>query len=105
MFWPQVTRYRLITGHHRFGIVAYSACSVSSGVRVRTQPRRLAMRCTWMSTQMLRLLRNARISTRFAVLRPTPGSVINSSSVDGTRPPNFSTSALLVSFTNTALLR
>ena len=58
-----------------------------------------------MSTQMFLLLRNARIMTRFAVFLPTPGSVINSSSVRGTWPPNFSTIMRLASFTNTALLR
>ncbi len=63
------------------------------------------MRCTWMSTQMFSSLLNARIITRFAVLRPTPGSVIISSSVDGTLPPNLVTIILAASFTNTALLR
>ena len=53
------------------------------GVRVRTQPRRFEMRCTCVSTQMFRWLLNARISTRLAVLRPTPGSDVSSSIVDG----------------------
>ena len=41
------------------------------------------MRCTCVSTQMFCRLLNARISTRFAVFRPTPGSVSSSSIVDG----------------------
>ena len=45
------------------------------------------MRCTCVSTQMFCRLLNARISTRLAVLRPTPGSVTSSSIVAGTRPP------------------
>ncbi len=53
----------------------------ASGVFVRTQPRRFAMRCTCVSTQMLSRLACDRISTRFAVLRPTPGSVRRSSIV------------------------
>src|SRR5918993_1716707 len=52
-FCPQVTRYRLMYGHHRCSIDAYSACSVSSGVVVVTQPRRFEMRWTCVSTQML----------------------------------------------------
>ncbi len=63
------------------------------------------MRCTWMSTQMFSWLLNARIITRFAVFRPTPGRVIISSSVVGTLPPNFDTIILAASRTNTALLR
>ena len=49
------------------------------------------MRCTCVSTQMFFRLLNDRISTRFAVLRPTPGSVSSSSIVAGTRPPKRST--------------
>ena len=51
-------------------------------------PSRFEMRCTCVSTQMLRRLLKPRISTRLAVLRPTPGSVSSSSIVPGTRPPN-----------------
>ena len=51
--------------------------------RVCTQPIRLEMRCTCVSTQMCCRLWNARIITSFAVLRPTPGSVTSSSSVRG----------------------
>ena len=39
-------------GHHRDSVARYSACSVSSGVLVRTQPSRFAIRWTWVSTQM-----------------------------------------------------
>ena len=56
------------------------------------------MRCTCVSTQMFRWLLNDRISTRFAVLRPTPGSVSSSSIVPGTRPPNRSISRRHVAF-------
>jgi hypothetical protein len=61
------------------------------------------MRCTWVSTQMLSPLQCARINTRFAVFRPTPGSVNNSAMVDGTRPPNRDTICLHASITCTAL--
>src|SRR4029079_15346225 len=67
-FCPQVTRYKLISGHQRRSVDLYSACSVSSGCAVRTHPIRVEMRCTWVSTQMLLPLLNARIITRFAVL-------------------------------------
>jgi hypothetical protein len=63
------------------------------------------MRCTWVSTQMLSRLENARIKTRFAVLRPTPGSVSNSSIVPGTRPLKRSISMRHVSLTCRALFR
>ena len=86
-------------------MVVYNACSVSSGVLVCTQPSRFEMRCTWISTQMFLSLLKARIITRLAVFRPTPGSVIISSSVRGTRPLNLLTIIFAASFTNTALLR
>ena len=58
-----------------------------------------------MSTQMLRRLLNPRINTRFAVFRPTPGSVTSSSIVDGTRPPKSATSISQHAFTCRALFR
>ena len=60
---------------------------------VRTQPSRFEIRCTCVSTQMFCALLNARISTRFAVFRPTPGSATSSSIVDGTRPPNVASAS------------
>src|SRR5439155_16197156 len=74
-FWPQVTRYKLMYGHQRGFVARYNACYVSSGVLVLTQPRRLEIRCTCVSTQMFLTLLKERINTRFAVLRPTPGSI------------------------------
>src|SRR5918912_85690 len=102
-FCPHVTIYRLMYGHQRASVALYSACSVSSGVRVDTHPSLFAMRCTCVSTQMFFRLLNDRINTRFAVLRPTPGSVSNSSMVPGTRPPKRSTSMRHVSLTCRAL--
>src|SRR5207253_5641101 len=52
--------------HHRLAVERYSACSVSSGVRVATQPSRFEIRWTCVSTQMFCRLLNDRISTRFA---------------------------------------
>ena len=92
-------------GHHRRSVARYSACSVSSGSVVFTQPSRFEMRCTCVSTQMFCRLLKPRISTRFAVLRPTPGSITSSSIVDGTLPPNRETSISQHAFTYRALLR
>ena len=55
------------------------------------------MRCTCVSTQMFRRLLKPRIITRLPVLRPTPGSITSSSSVDGTRHVSLhSTNELLL---------
>src|SRR5687767_12454144 len=104
-FCPQVTRYRLMYGHHRLAVARYRACSVSSGSMVLTHPRRLEMRWTWVSTQIFRGLLNARISTRFAVLRPTPGNMSSSSIASGTVPPKRETSISQQAFTYLALYR
>src|SRR4051812_37974143 len=103
-FWPQVTRYRLMWGHHSRSVAAYSARSVSSGVFVFTHPSRFEMRWTCVSTQMFCRLRNDRMSTRFAVFRPTPGNRRSSSIVLGTLPSNRSSSSLHVAFTCLALV-
>ncbi|OLD13173.1 MAG: hypothetical protein AUJ01_15500 [Acidobacteria bacterium 13_1_40CM_3_65_5] len=63
------------------------------------------MRCTCVSTQMFFRLLKDRISTRFAVFRPTPGSASSSSIVPGTRPPYRSTRMRHVSLTCFALCR
>ena len=86
-FWPHVTRYKLMYGHQRGSVALYNACSVSSGVFVFTQPSRFAMRWTCVSTQMFFWLSYARIRTRFAVFRPTPGSVRSYYIVEGVLPP------------------
>ena len=63
------------------------------------------MRWTWVSTQMLSGRRCATMRTRFAVLRPTPGSVSSSAIVAGTTPQKSASSFAHVAFTCTALLR
>jgi len=64
-----------------------SSRSVSSGVRVRTTPRRFAIRWTWVSTGIAGIpYPNTR--TQFAVFGPTPWSDVSSSNVRGTFPPN-----------------
>src|SRR5438094_9784112 len=105
MLCPHVTRYRLMYGHQRAGVDLYTARSVSSGVRVRTHPSRFEMRCTCVSTQIFLRLLNDRISTRLAVLRPTPGKVSSSAMVDGTQPAKRSTSIRQVFLTYLALWR
>ena len=76
----------LIGIQKRFGSTRASASSVASGARVSTQPRRLQMRCTWVSTQMAGMP-NDRPSTRLAVLRPTPGRRNSAASESGTAHP------------------
>ena len=51
-FWPNDTRRSLRPIQWRRGRRSRSAASVSLGRAVRTQPRRLEMRWTWVSTQM-----------------------------------------------------
>jgi hypothetical protein len=51
------------------------------------------MRCTCVSTQIPGLLKPI-VTTRFAVLRPTPLSVSSSSMVSGTWPPKRSMRSL-----------
>ena len=72
--------------HQRLGRPARSAASVSSGLLVRTQPSRFAMRWTCVSTQIPGLP-NPSVTVRFAVFLPTPGSSRSASIVEGTRPP------------------
>ncbi|MFZ0698818.1 MAG: hypothetical protein WAN74_01290 [Thermoplasmata archaeon] len=68
---------------YRRSTICRKRCSVSSGVRVRTIPSRLAMRWTCVSTGIAGIpYPNTR--TQLAVFGPTPGSEVSSSSVRGT---------------------
>ena len=60
------------------GSFSRSVNSVSWGFFVLTYPKRLVIRWTWVSTQMPGFL-YPRVTTRFAVLRPTPFNFNNSS--------------------------
>lgn len=64
---------------------------------------RFATRNTWVSTAIAALL-NTTDSITLAVLRPTPGSLISSSIVDGTSPPYRSTSIRAAPTSERALL-
>ena len=74
------------------GSFARSAISVASGSLVCTYPQRLQMRWTCVSTQMPGKPKPA-VSTRLAVLRPTPGSASSASRSGGTWPPWRSSSS------------
>src|SRR5436190_17520858 len=67
-FWPNVTSRSLYPIQYRDGSFARKAISVSSGVRVRTYPRRFEIRWTCVSTQIPGLS-NPIVTTRFAVFR------------------------------------
>ena len=74
------------------GIISSGRCFISSistlyGVvqRFGTSPMRWLTRNTWVSTAIA-LLSQTTESITFAVLRPTPGRVVSSSSVSGTSP-------------------
>ena len=57
--------------------------SLVEGSSSLTYPQRLVIRCTWVSTQIPGFW-YPRVTTRFAVLRPTPFSFNNSSISSGT---------------------
>src|SRR5208282_792554 len=82
-FCPQVTSRALYSIQYFRGNFFLKANSVSSGVRVSIYPRRLEMRCTWVSTHIPGLP-NPSVKTRLAVLRPTPLSVKSNSRSSGT---------------------
>src|SRR5512137_760613 len=89
VFCPWPTMIVLYAAQCLLGSLALSACSVSAGVLVFTYPSRFDILCTWTSTQMPAPPK-ARLTTRFAVFRPTPGRVNNSSIESGTFPPYLS---------------
>ncbi len=74
MVWPKATSRPLYSSQWRRGRDSRRASSVRSGVFDLTRPQRLEMRWTWVSTQMPGRPK-ASVTTRFAVLRPTPPSV------------------------------
>jgi hypothetical protein len=77
-----------LNGIQYFGsTVRASSRSVSSGVRVRTTPRRFAIRWTWVSTGIAGIP-YPNTSTQFAVLGPTPWRDVSSSNERGTTPSN-----------------
>ena len=73
------------------GVNFTSLRSTSSGVLPGARPVRLATRKTWVSTAIVGWPK-ATLSTTFAVLRPTPGSLTSAAWSAGTTPPCASSS-------------
>ena len=85
---PKVTISSFASIQYSSGRIFISSFSVSSGDWVLTHPARLEKRCTWVSTQMALRLK-ARLSTKLAVLLPTPGSFKSSDWELGTTELKF----------------
>ena len=85
IFWPNCTIKSLIGIQYSWGIISHSTASVSSGSSVLTRPRRFDILWPCTSTGIASFW-NPNTRTQFAVLRPTPGSLISSSTVSGTIP-------------------
>ena len=103
-FCPNETNKSLKPFQYRFGRISRNTISVSSGDFVFTYPKRLQIRWTWISTQMPGLL-CPNVKVRFAVFRPTPLSLSNSSNLSGTFPEYSFTRTLHISFIDLALFR
>src|SRR5690606_39125446 len=82
-FCPNVTSRSFSSIQYFCGSFSRRANSVLSGVFVCTYPQRLQMRWTCVSTQIPGF-RCPSVMTRFAVFRPTPLKVSNSSILQGT---------------------
>src|SRR2546421_583322 len=95
---------RLNDPHSAAGSSDDSSCSALTGSVCVVRPSRRLSRPTWVSTGRPGRPRPT-LRMTLAVLRPTPGSVVRSSTVDGTTPPKRSTSAVAMPFKLRDLLR
>ena len=77
--------------HWSAGSILFKSRSILSGLVLRVSLKRLARRLQWVST-IIPGKPKACPSITFAVFRPTPANVTNSSIVAGIWPWNFSTS-------------
>ena len=91
--------------HRSRGITCIRSTSIFFTSVARVSPRRMASRCTCVSTTTPSARPNSVPSTTLAVLRATPGSRVSAASVRGSSPPCSSTSAVAVAFRFLAFCR
>jgi len=108
---PKPTSNGFIGSHSSLGSHFSRDILVCSGVVVfcfvpsrKTHPRRLEMRCTWVSTQIPWVFFQAMLITKWAILGPTPLRASNSFKESGISPPKRSRQILEASFMNWAFL-